>query len=135
MVLEEYSPNPLGYVIVRVQVVGVQGYDKDQVVLVIPDSTAFGSQVLVILGTLTINQIINMIKESEINELLATLNGLRISHLLACHQAELSVRSEVAGNQTMGLTDLNKAVKMMKKEGVEAFHPRSYMPKQRPYFG
>ena len=46
---------PLGYVVIRVQVEGVRGYDKDQVALVIPDPTKFGSQVPVILGTLTIN--------------------------------------------------------------------------------
>ena len=34
---------PLGYVIVRVQVDGVWGYDDDQVALVVPDSTIFGS--------------------------------------------------------------------------------------------
>ena len=44
MVLEEYSPEPLGYVITRVQVEGVWGYDEDQVALVISDSTGFGSQ-------------------------------------------------------------------------------------------
>ena len=55
------------------------GYDKDQVALVIPDSTGFGSQGLITLGTPTINQIINMIKESEINELPISLNGSRIA--------------------------------------------------------
>ena len=59
---------PLGYVIIRVQVEGVWGYDEDQETLVIPDPTNFGFQVLVILGTPTINQITNMIKESEIDE-------------------------------------------------------------------
>ena len=34
---------PLGYVIIRVQVEGVWGYDKDQVALIVPDSTIFGS--------------------------------------------------------------------------------------------
>ena len=76
---------PLGYIILRVQVEGVRGYDKDQVALVMPDSTAFESEVPVTLGTLIINQIINMIKESKIDELLASLNGSRVSHLLACH--------------------------------------------------
>ena len=60
---------------------GVHGYNEDQVALVVPDSTDFGSQVPVILGTPTINWIINMIKESEIDELSVSLNGLRISHL------------------------------------------------------
>ena len=58
-------PKPWGYVIVRVQVEGTWGFDEDQVALVRPDSTAFGSWVLVTLGTLTINQIINMIKDNK----------------------------------------------------------------------
>ena len=32
---------PLGYVIIRVQVEGVQGYNEDQVAIVVPDSTGF----------------------------------------------------------------------------------------------
>ena len=46
---------PLGYVIMRVQVEMVKGYDEDQAALVIPDSTAFGGSVPVTLGTTTIN--------------------------------------------------------------------------------
>ena len=34
---------PLIYIIIRVQVEAVQSYDKDQVALVIPDSTILGS--------------------------------------------------------------------------------------------
>ena len=74
---------PLGYVIIRVQVEGVKGYDEDQVSLIILDLTAFGSRVPVTLGTPTINQIMNVIKESEIDELSVTVHGLRISCLLA----------------------------------------------------
>ena len=58
------------------------GLDEDQVALVIPDSTCFGSEVPVTLGTPTINQIINMIKESKIDELLVSLSGLRMAKLL-----------------------------------------------------
>ena len=32
---------PLGYVIIRVQIEGVKGYNKDQVALVIPDLITF----------------------------------------------------------------------------------------------
>ena len=110
----------MGYIIIRAQIEGVRGYNEDQVALVIPDSTNFGFQVPVTLVTPTINQIINVIKESKIDELLASLNGLRF-------------RSEMAMNQTTGLTNLNEAVKMIKKEEIEAFCPRSYTPKQRPY--
>ena len=61
----------------------VKGCDGDQVVLVIPDSTAFGLRVPVNLGTPTNNGIVNVITDSEIDELSVSLNGLRISHLLA----------------------------------------------------
>ena len=61
------------------------GIDEDQVVLVVTDPTEFGSWVPVTLGTLTMYQIISMITESEIDELSVTLNGSRISYLLACH--------------------------------------------------
>ena len=53
---------PFGYVIISIQVEGIWGYNEDQVALVIPDSTGFGSQVPVTLGTPTINQTINVIK-------------------------------------------------------------------------
>ena len=45
---------PLGYVVIWVQVDGVQGYDEDQIALVIPDFSNFATRVPVILGTPTI---------------------------------------------------------------------------------
>ena len=86
--------HPLVYVIIRVQVESVWGYDKDQVALIIPDSTIFGSQVPVTLGTPTINHIISVMKENEIDELVVPLNGSRIAQVLVCHPAELSVQNE-----------------------------------------
>ena len=41
--------------------------------------------------------------------------------LLACCWKELSVRSEAVANQTVDLTNLNKAVKMIKREEIDAF--------------
>ena len=80
------------------------------------------------------NQIINVIKESEINELSASLNGLRVSHLLDAMNRTLLL--EVKWLQTkpwvqptwMRLSKNNKA-----REN-RGFLSRSYMPKQRPYF-
>ena len=34
---------PLGYVVIQVQVDGVQGYDEDQIALVIPDLSTFAA--------------------------------------------------------------------------------------------
>ena len=45
---------------------GVQGYDEDQITLVILDLSNFAAQVPVILGTPMINHIVSMNKEKEI---------------------------------------------------------------------
>ena len=45
---------PLGYVIIWVQVDRVQGYDEDQIALIIPDFSNFAMRVPIILGTPTI---------------------------------------------------------------------------------
>ena len=81
----------------------------------------FGSRVLVTLGTPTINQIMTIIKESEIDELSVSLNGLRISHLLAGCWAELSLKNDTTARPIPDPTDLNEAVKTTKQEEIEAF--------------
>ena len=45
---------PLGYVVILVQVDRVQGYDEDQIALIILDFSNFATRVLIILGTPTI---------------------------------------------------------------------------------
>ena len=60
---------PLGYIVIQVQVDRVQGYDEDQIALVIPDLSNFAARIPVILGTPTISCIINVMKEKEIDAL------------------------------------------------------------------
>ena len=45
---------PLGYIVIPVQVDRIQGYDEDQIALVILDFSNFATRVPVILGTPTI---------------------------------------------------------------------------------
>ena len=52
-----------------VQVDGVKSYDEDQIALVVPDKSKFVEQIPVILGTLTISQVVNIMKEREIDAL------------------------------------------------------------------
>ena len=61
-----------------------------------------------------------MIKESEIDELSLSLNGLRIAQLLACCQAGLLIQRETVTNQTVDPTDLDEVV-TTKREEVDAF--------------
>ena len=77
---------PLGYVVIWVQVDGVQGYDEDQIALVIPDLSYFVAQIPVILGTPTISQVINMMKEAEVDALAMPWANARVAHLLSMHR-------------------------------------------------
>ena len=43
----------------------VAGYDEDVVFLVVPDESSFSRRVPLVIGTCTLGQIINVIKESE----------------------------------------------------------------------
>ena len=63
----------------------------------------------------------NVIKESGIDELSVSLNGLRISHLLAGCQPELSLMNDTTASPIPCLTDLNETLKTMKQKKEEAF--------------
>ena len=60
---------PLDYVIIQVQVDGVQGYDEDQIALIIPDFSHFVVRVPIILGTPTIGWVVNIMREAEMDAL------------------------------------------------------------------
>ena len=71
----------LGCVIIWVQVDGVQGYDKDQIALVIPDLSNFVARVPIILGIPMISHVINVIKEKEIDALVTPWANAWVAYL------------------------------------------------------
>ena len=73
---------PLGYLVIQVQEVGVQGYDEDQIALVILDLSHFVVWVPVILGTPMISSIMNVIKEMEIDALAMLWVNAKVAYLL-----------------------------------------------------
>ena len=94
MGLENAYTQPLCYVIVWVQVDGVQGYDGDQIALVVPDESKFMEWIPVILGTSTLSCIINVIKEREIDALVMPWVNARVAHLLSVCRAAATVVDE-----------------------------------------
>ena len=74
---------PLGYMVIRVQVDRVWGYNEDQIALVIPDFSNFATRVPVILGTPTIGRIVNVMREVEMDPLAMPWVNARVAHLLA----------------------------------------------------
>ena len=61
------SVEPVGFIMMNVKVPCVQGYDEDQIAIVMDDPSM--SQWLVILGTPVIYRVMEVIKESEISKL------------------------------------------------------------------
>ena len=62
---------------------GVQGYNEDQIALLVPDVLNFVERIPVILGTPTISHIINVMKEREIDTLVMPWVNARVAHLLS----------------------------------------------------
>ena len=73
----------LGYIVIRVQVDGVWGYDEDQIALIIPDFSNFVVRVPIILGTPTIRRVVNIMRETEVDALAMPWVNARVAHLLA----------------------------------------------------
>ena len=60
---------PLGFVILQVQVSAIAGYDKDIIFLVVPDESEFSRCVPLVIGMCTLGRIVNVIKESKLDQL------------------------------------------------------------------
>ena len=58
---------PLGYVVIRVQIPNAPSYDEDQVALIVEDPSLFSQSCPVILGTPTIFWAVQAMKESELD--------------------------------------------------------------------
>ena len=62
---------------------GVQGYNEDQIALVVRYLLNFMERIPIILGTPTISCIINVMKEKERDALATPWANARVSHLLS----------------------------------------------------
>ena len=78
---------PVGFVMMNVKVPRVQGYDEDQITIVMDDPDM--SECPVILGTPTLYRVMEMIKESEISKLAVPWASSRVSWLMRDVQARL----------------------------------------------
>ena len=112
---------PLGYVVIWVQVDGVQGYDEDQIALVIPDFSRFAARVPVILGMPTISQVINVMREAEMDALAMPWVNARVAHLLAVHR----MMTMGIGNGLEEKLDANDYDSLMYTQKMETIEPFS----------
>ena len=59
---------PIGFTLMRVQIEGLPHYNEQQVIFVLDDPSGFSARIPVILGTPTINRVIQTMKETEMHE-------------------------------------------------------------------
>ena len=110
----------------------VQGYDEDQIALVVPDESKFTEQVPVILETPTISCIMNVMKEREIDALAMPWANARVVHLLSMHR----VMATVLEDQSTNPNRYNEVVFMRNTETIEAFSSQIISVKmERAYKG
>ena len=105
---------PTGFVLMNVKVPCVQGYNEDQVALVMDNPGM--TECPVILGTLTLYQVMEVIKGSEISKLAVPWSSSRILWLLWDVTARLSqvVMNDVANKPIMPL-DVDEVVRVANK--------------------
>ena len=111
---------PTGFVLMNVKVPCVQGYDEDQVTLVMDDPGM--TECPVILGTSALYQVMEVIKESEISKLAVPWSSSRISWLMWDVMARLSqaVVNDVA-NKPITPLDVDEVVRVASKCTVPPF--------------
>ena len=97
---------------------GVQGYNKDQIALVVQDLSNFVVQVAVILGTPMISHVVNVMKETD--ALVMPWVNAQVAHLLSVQRATATVED----NQTEGKpisSEYNEVVVTKNMETIDAF--------------
>ena len=99
----------------------VWGYNEDQIALVILDFSNFATRVPVILGTPTIGQVINVIREAEMDALATLWVNVRAAHLLAVWRM---TPVEVGNGQEEGY-DVDKDNPLMYTQKAETLEPFS----------
>ena len=86
--LGSISVEPIGFVMMNVKVPGVQGYDEDQIAIVMDDPGMMEWPVF--LGTPTLYWVMEVIKESEISKLAVPWASSRVSWLMRDVLAKLN---------------------------------------------
>ena len=118
--LGSISVEPIGFIMINVKVPCVQGYDKDQIAIVMDDLGM--TEWPVILGTLTLYRVMEVIKESEISKLAVPWAFLRVSWLMRDIQAKLGqvVVNDVA-NKPITPLHVDEVVRVTSKCTVPPF--------------
>ena len=115
---------PLGYVILRVQIPYMPSYDEDQVALVVTEDSSFLRRCQVILGTPMINRAIRAMKESEMENVPKAWQSAQHTYKFANYMVQLNPEDygmTMPTNTGENPTDLDELVLLKNKATISAF--------------
>ena len=115
---------PLGYIVIQVQIPQVLSYDEDQVALVVCDDSHFISRCPVVLGTPMIDRAIWAMKESELENAPEAWQSARYSNEYASYIAQMDPGDNgltMPTNTGQNPTDLDEIVLLKNKTMIPAF--------------
>ena len=115
---------PLGYVMLQVQIPYVQSYDEDQVVLVVSEDGNFLRKCQVVLGTPTINRAIQAMKESEMENAPEAWQSAQHMYEFANYVVQLDPEDygmTMPTNTGENPTDLDELILLKNKTTIPAF--------------
>ena len=125
---------PIGYIIIWVQVDGVQCYDEDQIALVIRDLSNFMAQVPVILGTSMIGHVMNVIKESEMDTLVTPWVNSQVAYLLTVQWATAMVENNKVAPRVLDPTGYDEIVTTRDSKMIDAFSSKIINARMKTVF-
>ena len=114
-----------GFTLMRVQIEGMPHYDEQQVVFVLDDPSGFSARIPVILGTPTINRVIQTMKELEIHKAPSEWQAARVAFEwmqgFQFRQTSLAERLKFPTNTAEDPLDLDEKVLLTNKCMIPGF--------------
>ena len=116
---------PVGFTLMRVQIEGMPHYDEQQVIFVLDDPSGFSARIPVILGTPTINRVVQTMKESEIHDAPLEWQAARVTFKcmqgFQLRQASLAERLKFPTNTAEDPLDLVEKILLTNKCTIPGF--------------
>ena len=115
---------PLGYMMLQVQIPYVPSYDEDQVVLVVAEDSNFLRKCQVVLGTPTINRAVRAMKESEMENTPQAWQSAQHTYEFANYVVQLDPEDygmTMPTNVGENPTDLDELILLKNKTTIPAF--------------
>ena len=117
-------PQPIAYVLIWVQVDGIQGYDEDQIALIVLDLSNFVAQIPVILGTPMKGCIMNVIRENEIDTLMTPWVNAHVAYLLAVWWVTATLEDDKVSTRVLDSTEYDEVVTTKGSKMINTFLSR-----------